>query len=434
MLNKLQDQLIFVFIALFVFISFLLFMYFSTFNHISKDTAVWGAFGDYIGGLLNPVFAFLSFMALLITLIFQNKQLQQNQQILQETIKAIEQNEKALSQNQKALEFNRIELENSNKQLELSAKAQTEIEKTQKIQQFDTLFTTILSELNLINSNFLEKNLISDFYKVFYENFKLEFKQVNLRKKYALTKYFILLYQIFKLVVENKFLSYYDQKKYINIVRATIDNSILQLLMLNCNCEGFSDDFDEYYDFIEEFGILEHMDFQNTENPQSEVNADLLLCLKNYSQKCFGKNIYLQGVNEIWYFEIIKKRNIKSKFQFFMYLLFSRKLILRNNKYGLDSSLNLNTGNNTRIQLVIDTSSYHNNIIIDFDLTKFKLRFSEVSVAGFINNDDLEFFISIKKDTTIARVKFKDSGKYINIISEHTESTNGIITLNLKCN
>jgi uncharacterized membrane protein len=134
-------------------------MYLSTFKYISLDTAVWGAFGDYIGGILNPIFAFLSFTALVITLLYQNKQLEQNQKILKET-------KKALKQNQKDLELSRNELRNSNEQLKLSAQAQIEIEKTQKIQQFDMLFTTLLSELNLMNTNFIEKEKILDFYKI----------------------------------------------------------------------------------------------------------------------------------------------------------------------------------------------------------------------------------------------------------------------------
>ncbi|MCH7333432.1 hypothetical protein [Acinetobacter modestus] len=81
-MKKIDNILIPVFISILVFISFLLFMYFTTFKYIANDTAAWGAFGDYIGGLLNPVFAFLSFSALIVTLLYQNKQLLQNQEIL----------------------------------------------------------------------------------------------------------------------------------------------------------------------------------------------------------------------------------------------------------------------------------------------------------------------------------------------------------------
>lgn len=181
-MKKIENILIPIFISILVFISFLLFMYFTTFKYITNDTAAWGAFGDYIGGLLNPVFAFLSFSALIVTLLYQNKQLLQNQEILEETKKAIQQNEIALEQNRIDLQLSRKELKNSNKQLEMSAKAQIEIEKTQKIQQFDMLFTTLLSELNFMNTNFIEKNKLSEFYEIFESKSKLEYKQVILKK------------------------------------------------------------------------------------------------------------------------------------------------------------------------------------------------------------------------------------------------------------
>ncbi|TCH60289.1 hypothetical protein [Acinetobacter sp. ANC 4862] len=78
----------------------------------------------------------------------------------------LKETKKALKQNQKDLELSRNELRNSNEQLKLSAQAQIEIEKTQKIQQFDMLFMTLLSELNLMNTNFIEKEKILDFYKI----------------------------------------------------------------------------------------------------------------------------------------------------------------------------------------------------------------------------------------------------------------------------
>lgn len=42
---------------------------------ISVDHAVWGQFGDFIGGTLNPVFAYLSFTALILALAVQTRQL-----------------------------------------------------------------------------------------------------------------------------------------------------------------------------------------------------------------------------------------------------------------------------------------------------------------------------------------------------------------------
>jgi hypothetical protein len=45
-------------------------------GRLSDDPTAWGAFGDYVGGVLNPVFAFLAFIALLLTIILQSRELE----------------------------------------------------------------------------------------------------------------------------------------------------------------------------------------------------------------------------------------------------------------------------------------------------------------------------------------------------------------------
>jgi len=45
--------------------------------HRSTDQAVWGAFGDYFAGILNPVFALFAFIAVLYSLNLQIKQIGQ---------------------------------------------------------------------------------------------------------------------------------------------------------------------------------------------------------------------------------------------------------------------------------------------------------------------------------------------------------------------
>src|SRR5688572_25251711 len=43
----------------------------------------WGQFGDFVGGLLNPVFAFAGFVVLLVTLREQRKQIESQRQELE---------------------------------------------------------------------------------------------------------------------------------------------------------------------------------------------------------------------------------------------------------------------------------------------------------------------------------------------------------------
>lgn len=55
--------------------------YFFQFNgELSLDHSTWGEFGDYFGGVLNPIFGFFSFVALLIALWFQQEEMKENRE------------------------------------------------------------------------------------------------------------------------------------------------------------------------------------------------------------------------------------------------------------------------------------------------------------------------------------------------------------------
>ena len=66
--------------------------YFSKFDGaLSSDQAVWGAFGDFVGGTLNPILSFMALIALLLTIILQNRELEQTREELKRTAYANEQ-------------------------------------------------------------------------------------------------------------------------------------------------------------------------------------------------------------------------------------------------------------------------------------------------------------------------------------------------------
>ncbi len=95
----------------------------------SKDPAVWGQFGDFIGGTTNPILAFLTFIGLLLTIILQGKQLENsNRQI-------------ALSTN---------ELELTRKELARAAQAQERAEKELGRQAKAAIQSAHLSSINLL--------------------------------------------------------------------------------------------------------------------------------------------------------------------------------------------------------------------------------------------------------------------------------------------
>lgn len=45
---------------------------------LSSDPAVWGQYGDYVGGLLNPIFSSLAFSGLVVTIVLQARQIDES--------------------------------------------------------------------------------------------------------------------------------------------------------------------------------------------------------------------------------------------------------------------------------------------------------------------------------------------------------------------
>ena len=44
---------------------------------LAADQAVWGQFGDYVGGTLNPLVSSITLLGLLLTVLLQRKELQE---------------------------------------------------------------------------------------------------------------------------------------------------------------------------------------------------------------------------------------------------------------------------------------------------------------------------------------------------------------------
>lgn len=93
---------------------------------LSTDPAVWGQFGDYVGGVTNPILAFLSFAALLLTLVLQGRQMEHASQ----------------------------ELDLSRQELRRAAQAQERAEKDRARQAEAALQTARLNSINLLLDNY----------------------------------------------------------------------------------------------------------------------------------------------------------------------------------------------------------------------------------------------------------------------------------------
>lgn len=94
---------------------------------ISQSQEVWGQFGDFVGGSLNPILSLMGLIALLLTIVLQNEELQAS----------------------------REELTESRKQLKRTAAAnETQLKFISAQQQRDDLFRLINKLVDRINNNY----------------------------------------------------------------------------------------------------------------------------------------------------------------------------------------------------------------------------------------------------------------------------------------
>jgi len=117
------------------------------FYPLSDSPQNWGAFGDFLGGILNPI---ISFTALIILV----KTIKQNEKALHQAQTALQQNENALKHNAEELELSRNELSRSAK----SQEEQAELQRKRFIQEYTENQKTRLSQsiqfkVGLINSS-----------------------------------------------------------------------------------------------------------------------------------------------------------------------------------------------------------------------------------------------------------------------------------------
>ncbi|EGR1452139.1 putative phage abortive infection protein [Vibrio cholerae] len=232
----------------------------------------WAQTGDFFGGVLNPIFAFLSLILIAYTLT-------QNKQALIQSRKAIEQSEKALAQNELALKTGNRELELSRIEYSKSVKALKEQVEQFNFQRFENTFFNMLSlqseiliELEFNNESLnLSKNPNKDSTrsrKVFgsilrwidgsidesspfdnYDNFQVNENQI-------VGHYFRNLYQILKFIDEST-LSNVDKVKYARILRAQLSSD--EIAMLFFNCLSSKVDNGQFRSYVIKYKMLEHI-------------------------------------------------------------------------------------------------------------------------------------------------------------------------------
>ncbi len=110
----------------------LCFLFFWFNGELSTDHTLWGAFGDFIGGTLNPILSFLALIALLLTLILQSRQIEMSAE---------------------ELSLSRDELSLTRKELSRSADALNSQDKNLVTQRFENTFFRLIEHLEICRKN-----------------------------------------------------------------------------------------------------------------------------------------------------------------------------------------------------------------------------------------------------------------------------------------
>lgn len=247
----------------------------------SKGLTELGPFGDFFGGVTNPVIGAIGFIALTITIIMQTKQ-----------------NNETAKQNFESSFYNLLNLQNNIiENLEFN-----ESRARLSFTKFLTENSKVLYPCATYSKNVKIKK--SSAY-IFYKNF-------NSENNDRFGHYFRNLYRILKMIDDSKY-AYETKKNLARVLRAQLSMDELTVLFLNC-LPGICDE-GEFASLLIEYQMLEHLsiqrhgaesitrkNFRNTEFIMGgkirvscqEISRYLSMDTKRYSYKttsgAFGRN------------------------------------------------------------------------------------------------------------------------------------------------
>jgi uncharacterized membrane protein len=255
--------------------------------------ADWGTLGDFFGGILNPIFAFLGLIMLLVTLY-------QNQKELSLSRKEFSESKVALQAQAETLEKQRFEdtffslLEQHNNTLEKITTGTVSTSESGYTKEHPSLVC------------YLKDILVGGgiFIRIFETHQDLKNSKLELTKKHnEINQYFRILYQILKFIANNcpsstvykmfsleKMLATEcstEEKMYSNIVRSFLTEEIYFLLAINCACLNEKGQYIKYKTMLERYSFLEHMPLGANKNVNNPLIDEIV---NNYGKSAFGDN------------------------------------------------------------------------------------------------------------------------------------------------
>lgn len=260
---------LFCIVSVFVYYKYIFFDF-----KIDSNVEHFGQFGDFIGGTLNPILAFLSFMALLYTIKIQTDELKLSREELEAT--------------REELKGSRIAQQEQSESLKLQNEAT-------KLQIFENTFFNLIdiylrikSDVSFYVSGRNETKYGTSAISNLLDTYKREYLLIDSVFLYKYENnfgtYFNIIFRIFEYIDKSKI---DNSKQYVKIFCTQFTNDELEFLLYYCQSEIKGKD---YKKFVEDYEFFEHI----------ILNKDIQKQLLEYDKKAFGKNEeILEKYNEL---------------------------------------------------------------------------------------------------------------------------------------
>jgi len=203
---------------------------------LSNKHDVWGQFGDYLGGTLNPLFAFTALLALLYTIVLQSRELRNSGEQLAKSAEALEKQNLVLQkQSFEATFFQLLKLYNDVVQeLHITLEESDSILGNGRVRKVKHEDRQCLAALhNVLIHEHLHSVARGDSMEPRLEGLNLAYQDFYAKYGHLIGHYFRTIYNIVK-IVENSDMPDDAKHDYTNILRAQLSKYELGLLLYNC--------------------------------------------------------------------------------------------------------------------------------------------------------------------------------------------------------
>ncbi|MEZ9345669.1 putative phage abortive infection protein [Vibrio splendidus] len=228
-----------------------------------------GVFGDFLGGVLNPILSFLSLIAILLTIILQSRELSETREEIKRSANAQEKSENALNgqlklqakQSFESTFFNLLSLHSSlvqNVKVDMAEIAPSFDENYKRPEKKAEIFEGTKYKNTQFSGREIFREIIEHLIRS--SNSPMgtlaSYRKLDSKHNDILGHYFRNLYQILKLVDEECF-EEDSKKRYASMLRAQLSSYELALLFLNCT-DGTVDQ-GEFRSLLCTYQMLEHL-------------------------------------------------------------------------------------------------------------------------------------------------------------------------------